>query len=645
MPTRPQQLAPIWTIFALSALFSACSGGGGGDSDAFVVRNTSVGVGGSTPIVTSGRYGAFLASEGTSGAGGTDFNGDGDTSDAIAVAIDMNGAQEFILDVAATDLVWAGSELYLRVSEAANAPSATADWNADTDTTDIVLLHWSAATNTVVYVDDLSPLGTPSMVSVGSTLFYASITQGAGANQSNIMQISSATPTTPAMVPTADNTAALFMRVVSADEGLVVLIANETIQAPARDLNGDTDNLDQVVLCLLDGTNTLGTIRCVELAMPNAASPVRAKLVDTQDWQVGFLVAEADQGATNLNDPTLFDPAWEASQCSSNDDADTTDAILHYLFFADWNTAPGTNPPTNTGLNGKERIAIANGFVATITAEADFGGCDLNGDGDTADDVVRWTQMVAQGGTILPFNDAGNIHARALVPGASGGLTEHDNRFVILVSEADDGDIDAETTIDSNLAGWLAPTTTPAAWDFTHGSTGTAFVAATWVNPRRNATRLGLSLSEELAASSLNPGTTANPGDTDLDDGIPTFADFSGSNLVFPGVGIAIDEDNAGIVTHGDFAYYRVDESEDSRDWNDDGDETDFILFRTSLSAATSTGMGALNSLTRLAVDVDLDRAPTAIAFIATESQEGAAGTDFNGDGDVTDMVVRYFSL
>jgi hypothetical protein len=90
-----------------------------------------------------------------------------------------------------------------------------------------------------------------------------------------------------------------------------------------------------------------------------------------------------------------------------------------------------------------------------------------------------------------------------------------------------------------------------------------------------------------------------------------------------------------------DIAFYRVDEAADSRDWNGDGDETDFILFRTSLTSGTSQAMGVLNgTLDRLAVDLDEIGNPTGAAFLADENIDGV---DYNGDTTTTGYVVRYF--
>src|SRR6188768_2481051 len=76
------------------AVAAACSVGSGGTSPAFQIQRTDVSVSGSTPTAFAGRNLAFLADEATTGAGGTDMNGDTDKIDSIAVAVNMSTRTE-----------------------------------------------------------------------------------------------------------------------------------------------------------------------------------------------------------------------------------------------------------------------------------------------------------------------------------------------------------------------------------------------------------------------------------------------------------------------------------------------------------------------------------------------------------------------
>jgi len=632
------QMTRTSLYFSLLGLaFAGCSSGSN-SSDSFVLHNTTVAVAGTTPIAISAHNLAFLASEATTGATGTDFNGDGDFIDSIAVAVAMGSHVEHRLDVAALDMAWIGNELYLAVDEALDAN----DWNNDLAQDDVVLLHWSASANALAYVDDLASASLPQFVAVGTNLFYTAAVTTAGANLSNLRVISSNVPLSSTGITTQDGTAELTVELLALDDGMLFLGLNEVDNG--RDLNTDGDATDTHVLALLDATFTTGVIRNTNLALGSANGPFRAKKLSSHDWSIGFLVSEAAQDATNLNNPALFAAAWQATQCAGFEDADASDNVLHFIMFAGWNANPVTAPPRNTGLAGRltlGKIAIAGGFIATICAESDEGTCDLLTDLDTTDNVVRWTQIVASPQAILPLNDSDDLHALFDCPGGTHGLSELSERFVIEVNEAADSlDLDGDSFTSKNLLGWLAPSTTPHAWDFTP-TTAAPYAGATWMREKRDRTRLNVAFKESVNGVNINVHNPAVAGeDLDTADSVPTFAFFSGSTLSYPGVAIAVQPANTGSVIGRDIVFYRVDEAADSRDWNGDGDETDMILFRTSLSAGTSVAMAVLNTLPRLAVDLDEVGNPTGAALLADEA---IAGVDFNGDGTMTGYVVRYF--
>jgi hypothetical protein len=650
-----------FALIAAALLAPSCSVGGSGSS-AFTLRRSKVSVAASTPVVISGAHAAFLADEATTGAGGTDMNGDGDKIDSIAVVINMSTAVETKLDVAATAMAWAGSELYLVVDEALDGRN----WEPSDTGNKVVLLHLSTAALTTTppvvgdfdFIDRLSATGTTKLVSFGTNVFYSSARVPANPTDSNLFVISAAAPTTITMVPTTDAVGPLSPRILQKDEGLIFLGLDETTEG--RDLNGDADMLDTNVLALLDGTLSTTAIRSTGLAMPAIGSPLRARrtTASSHDWSVGFLVSEADQGNTNLNDPTLFAGTWKPSQCIGAEDADTLDSVLHYLKFALWDGNPVTNPPVNTGLVGCRKIAIANNYIATITPEHDAadpngaeGTCDLNGDGDTLDYVVRWVQMTSPN---LPLTPAANIHALTDVPGGTHGLAELGTRFVIEVSEAQDNlDINGDALKTLDLIGWVTPSgsansNTP--WDFTHGSASSTFIGASWMTETPDRTHLDLALEEKVMGVNINCHIPPIPGeDTDTNDSVPTFPLLTGSPtyLGFPGIAIAVQTGNSGIVIARNIGFYRVSENEDSRDWDSDGLETGYVLFRTSLTQGVSTSMGPLNSIAgRPAVEFNTEESsPVGCVFLADEQYLGAGGTDLNTDGDATDLVISYFTF
>src|SRR5262245_22903843 len=88
---------------AALALASACTEQG---DQTFLFRavSTRQSVTGTTPIVVHERWLTYLADELTTGAGGSDFNADGDQIDQIAVLVNMVSERETRLNVAAQEL-------------------------------------------------------------------------------------------------------------------------------------------------------------------------------------------------------------------------------------------------------------------------------------------------------------------------------------------------------------------------------------------------------------------------------------------------------------------------------------------------------------------------------------------------------------
>lgn len=626
----------------LAVLSAACAGGSDDDGDeSFVMGSTNVSAASNAAVRVSGVYIAYLAAEDTTASGGnpgTDLNGDGDSSDSVAHVVNTTSGAEFRLAVAARDLAWAGNELYLVVDEAQDGE----DWNGDAATDDVVLLHWSELAPTLVRVDDLA--ATPaapyvSIVPLNGRVVYASATTTAGAGGSNLAFVESTAPLAPIPVATTDTVGPLTARLLGEDEGLVFLTFDET--AAGRTLNSDVDLLDGHVLALLDGTSNASIARSTARAV-DPTSPRRAKTIATGDWRVGFLVDEADEGLASRNSAAV----GASFRACAADDIDTLDNVLSVLTHSAWDADPVANPPVNHGLPGQQTIAFAGNYVATIVSEASD-NCDLNNDADSTDNCVRWVLIADDtGDAIVPVNNVSNRDEnRALfaAPGGGFGLYELSNRFVIVASEANGGDIDANAAIDANLVGWLQPSVSTTEWDFTHGSTGTQVVEASWVAARESETRLGVAFTERIGGASLNVNDATGTGDNDTLDSIPTFATFSQSRLVFPGITVAVDNDAAGIVIANGWGLYRINEVEDSRDRNQDGDETDMILQRTNLTTGTSSGMSVTTQSTGNVIEVARFGGKACAAVLALEASQGSTGSDFNQDGDRTDVVLRWF--
>jgi hypothetical protein len=384
-------------------------------------------------------------------------------------------------------------------------------------------------------------------------------------------------------------------------------------------------------------------IQNVELSMQDPTTPARARSTGTNDWLVGFLVEESSQSnfVTGLNDPTVgafgFGGAWKPSNCAGYVDTDVNDQVLHALDYSLWSANPGANPPQNTGIPGTDRVLCTNTVVGTLVLEVDDGGCDLNADGDTADEILRWVTFTS---AQLPFGTASQLNAvTTATPGGTFGISDLSNKFICVVSELDDNtDHDLDGLKTHNLVAWLNPTVGSPTWTFDHNSAAAvSYVGASWMMDRAQRDRLLVAYQESVANHSINTG-----GDNDKLDSVPTFSRFDPNNsndLDFPGPAVAISANNAGLMIVNGYGLYRVDEAADNRDWNGDGDKNDFVIFRTDLSSNFSAYIGVANSLS---TPVAFNTGTVGAAF---QAQESMNAQDFNGDGRTDGFIVSYFRV
>ena len=177
-------------IFALASAFcaSSCSSGGSsGGGGVFVVNSTDQGIAGTSQVVVSDEWLVYQADEATTG-GGTDLNGDGDMTDAIAAVVDMTTGSEQTLDVAARELYVLDNEIFLVVDESADGRL----WNADGDMADRVLLHWSSGAAMPVFVEELDNGGAEIHAAVAGTRLYFSSASNPVAGESSLKFVTAA---------------------------------------------------------------------------------------------------------------------------------------------------------------------------------------------------------------------------------------------------------------------------------------------------------------------------------------------------------------------------------------------------------------------------------------------------------------------
>lgn len=661
------------TVLAAAGSVSGCNESGGGGI-IFVSRDTGTSFGAAGKVFISERWIVFQADEFTTGAAGTDLNGDGDVTDSVARLVEMATQTETNLEVAADELAILGTagaaQVYLVVSEATD----DRDWSGDAALDDLVLLHVTASGASfagISYVCDLDAGSARPLIADGDRVWFVeepAVGNELVAGETAIAHIDLATPTTIERVAhsiTDPGTGADLVEalqdpsLVALDSGLLFFTMDETEEsatiggAAGVNLNGgftdaalldDTDVLDGAVLGVLDAGAGAPIARGFGYAMGDDDGPVRALDVGSGDFLIAFLVSEADQGGDNYNESSAPDlpGSWLPVQCTA-EDADTLDEVLHYVLYLGFVADADANRPVNTGLAGNDRVlalsASGGEFVATLVDEADT-GCDLNADGDTTDEVFRWAPV---GGGTSYFTSAAGLLAVEAVPGGIDGVSDFEQRFLAVISESDNGaDYNGETSgtgfESQKLVAWLDPSAPAPAWVFDHnpGTAGVQAAGSDWLAEREGRDFLLSTFLESVIAQSINSG-----GDTDALDSIPTFARFqSALDLDFPGPTVATMPGNAGVVIEGGFGFFRVDEADDARDWNGDSDMTDSLLFRTDPDTMQNTNvLAVLNDLPRPAVE---SGGTIGVAYVANEAM---SGVDHNGDGDMADLVLRWFRI
>jgi hypothetical protein len=527
------------------------------------------------------------------------------------------------------------------------------DWNGDTVQDDVVLLHWSKITGVVDFVDVFADAAASTFV-VEPRLYYRSASTPVGADETTLRFVDSTQPVLPVAVESVIGGGQLDPIPRAEKRGLLFLTLDE---AGTQDLNGDGDMTDANVLALLDGTDAAGRVVNVALALRDGSTPFAAFVQGTSDWTVAFLVDELGQGNTNLNAQGLFGQPLLPESCAGTPDTDTNDQILHYLEFAEF--VAGTATPVNTGLVGEDRILILTGFVATVASEADS---QLR--------PQRGRRHERPGGALGGHGGARRArarrgsHARARdgAAGGSFGLSVLQDRLIAVVDEAaDEQNIDGKAG-EHDLVGWInRRRATRCGSSRTRARTRRASARACSTRratrspsrheldgrrvrrraPRPDVPRGGPARRErqhrvaehELRVHAGGEGRRHDrrPAGVGGLRGEPQHARLRRRRL-------RARQEQRGHRPAGAYAYFRVSEADDNRDYNADGAKNDVVVIAQPADHVRSGADGHVDSLTSPVITTG-DRAA---AFQSSESQ---AGIDFNDDGDTTDLVVRYFLL
>ena len=374
-----------------------------------------------------GRYFAFLAWEWVEG----DLNGDGDSDDSIVHVIDAVTGTTTNLGLAAYFTANKGTKnLRARMKQgwlafiAQEGASGNTDLNGDGDALDFVLTLYRPRTGQMTHLGDLMNGSGSAFELRDGLVAYGLSEKGEGATDLNgdgdavdtvvhVHEIRSGTTL---------NTGRSLSIVTQEPE---ILVDRRTVAfvtqewAEGADLNGDGDFFDEVAQ-LVDATS--GVVRNTGLAATNPTLSARGQILVLPVW-------EGSQGLTDLNGdgdsadvvPQIVDTQtgtvtnvgravsedlhkyelqgipfvtaigghvvfavdeFRDGKLDLNGDGDFNDDILHV-----YDTVAGTL--WSSGLSGRPEVLVGRGFVSTTVSEQASAQTDLNGDGDTWDDVMH----------------------------------------------------------------------------------------------------------------------------------------------------------------------------------------------------------------------------------------------------------------
>ncbi len=526
---------------------------------------------GGLAVLDSGLV-AFVVSE--AGQGATDFNGDGDATDFVVHVLNPATGLSANTGLASGGfVVAAGSRVAFPVSEAMHGGT---DFNGDGDTGDSVVHVFDPATGITLgtglaFASNLRAVGDRVVFLVSESDQGGTDLNGDGDSFDPVLHGFDPVAGTSAN----SGLAGLFATAVG---GRVAIDVHEGLQG-GTDLNGDGDSTDTVV---------------------HVFDPVTGMVANSGlAWAGGFFVAvgdavalevsEADQGATDLNG-----------------DADSADSVAHFF-----------NPTTGTAINsgfavGFSGLSAVGSRAASTVPEAGQGAGDLNGDGDTGDDVVHLFDPVTGAATNLGLAFGGS------------GMAAVGDRLTFTVSEAGQGGADLNGDGDTGDE-------VVHAFDPATGAVANSRLAVGGFGLRALRDRVAFEVSESSqGASDFN-------GDGDsIDSVVHAFDPVTNTSA---NSRLAADV-FAGLRQAGDQVAVAVPESgQGAGDLNGDGDTADVVVHVFDPIEAAALNL-------ELAVDSSspVFRASGRVGALSVpEASQG--GADLSGDGDALDAVLHTVTL
>lgn len=278
-----------------------------------------------------------------------------------------------------------------------------------------------------------------------------------------------------------------------------------------------------------------------------------------------------------------------------------------YAFLSPVGAAGGV---VNTGLEFTSTVpSIYGNIIICRTAEAVVGqrAVDLNGDGDTYDYIVRYYD-ISTGGSFNSGAEAENV-----APAFWGNYVAFTTREMYVGQ-----DLNGDGVWDDDVVTYYDV--------YAHKLFTTGGETSFTNNPSISGNIIAFVTTERMAGRDLD-------GDGSINDFVVRYFDIASGTL--HNTGATIDSGSNPVVL-GNIIAFPTREMEYNGNLNGDGDMYDTILryYDISRNKIINTGEEMVN--------YGFDVSGSVIAFLTSELK---VGVDLNGDGDTSDIVLRYFDV
>jgi uncharacterized delta-60 repeat protein len=450
---------------------------------------------------------------------------------------------------------------------------------------------------------------------------------------------------------------------IASDGGIVAFAVDELLQG-VGDFNGDSDSNDFVahVYDSSDGsTISLGVgIHSVPVVQDGVVllrveeefggdadqCSLHVYVVQTPITSLGPGTCEG--GPFLTTDGRAVYRALEFFEGDLNGDGDTTDLVPQVF-------EPG-NGTVNTELAGTA-TALDGGFLAIRVSESQQGAADLNGDGDTADDVLHLFDPATETSVNVGLSAstvvaAGSVAALRVGEASEGatdlnvdGDTSDQVLHVVDLATASVDNLELavlEIVATDDVIAAFAPESAQGSSDLNGDGDSSDTVLHAYAVGSETLTNVGLARSSSastvrldesgriaLAVGEAEQGSSDLNGDGDATDFVLHIVDSANPAIQNAGTAAAA----AGWLEDGTVGIEVSESLQAGVDLNGDGDTADFVLHIYDPSTASATNLGHAT--------IDPVSGGSLLAYAVNELAEG----DVNGDGDANDRVAHVYEV